>query len=106
MDIIITVLSWFCFIFGVFFSITGAFGLFRFPDFYTRIHAASVTDTLGAGLIILGLALQSTSGLMVLKLLLIVLILAYTGPTAVHTLAKTARQEKLKPVLDTKGEKP
>lgn len=105
METIINVSSWFCIITGGFFGITGAIGLFRFPDFYTRIHAASVTDTLCAGLIIVGLALQSTSGFMILKLLLILFILAYTGPTAVHALAKTARRENIDPVLDNMGEK-
>ena len=106
MDTLINILSWFCFISGSFLGVTGAFGLFRFPDFYTRMHAASITDTLCAGLIVTGLALHSASGLMILKLLLILFILAYTGPTAIHALAKTARQENLEPMLDSKGEKP
>lgn len=100
MDIVIHMLSWACFLGGGFFGITGALGLFRFPDFYTRMHAASVTDTLCAGLIVLGLILQSGFGLMMLKLFLLLLVLAYTAPTAAHTLAKTARRTGLKPVLD------
>lgn len=99
---IIEILSWFCFIGGGFLGITGAIGLYRFPDFYTRLHAASITDTLCAGLIISGLALQGASTLMVLKLLLILFILAYTAPTAAHTLAKTARQQDLEPALNKK----
>ena len=104
MEMALDILSWFCIVVGGFLGITGAIGLFRFPDFYSRLHAASITDTLSVGLIILGLVLQSSSVLMVLKLLLLLLILAYTGPTAAHALAKTARQEKLKPVLDDNGE--
>jgi multicomponent Na+:H+ antiporter subunit G len=106
MEAIIDILSWLCIITGGFFGITGAVGLFRFPDFYTRMHAASITDTLCVGLIVFGLILQSASGLMILKLLLVLFILAYTGPTAAHVLAKAARQEKLEPALDNKGEKP
>lgn len=106
MDAFINILSWFFCVSGVFLGITGALGLFRFPDFYTRMHAASITDTLCAGLIVLGLVLQSTSGLMIIKLLLVLFIIAYTGPTAIHALAKTARQENLEPVLDNKGEEP
>lgn len=104
MDMIIFLSSWACIVLGVFFGITGAVGIHRFPDFYTRIHAASVTDTLCAGLIILGLILQSASWMMVIKLLLVLFILAYTGPTAAHTLAKTARKDNVEPILDNKGE--
>lgn len=105
MEAAMDIFSWICIITGGFLGVTGAIGMFRFPDFYTRMHAASITDTLCAGLIVLGLILQSTSGLMILKLLLVLFILAYTGPTAIHVLAKTARQENLEPVLDNKGEK-
>ncbi len=99
MDILIDTISWICIILGSFLGITGALGLFRFPDFYTRLHAASITDTLCVGLIMSGLVLQSQSVLMILKLLLIVFIMAYTGPTAVHALAKSARREKIEPFL-------
>ena len=107
MAIFIDILSWIFIVTGGFLGITGAFGLFRFPDFYTRMHAASITDTLCAGLIVMGLVLQSASALMIFKLLLVLFTLAYTGPTAIHTLAKTARQENLEPMLDShsKGEK-
>ena len=102
--LIIDIISWIFILCGSFLGLTGAVGLFRFPDFYTRLHSASITDTLCAGLISLGLILQSTSILMTLKLLLLLLILAYTGPTAAHVLAKTARKENLEPVLDNAGE--
>ena len=106
MDMFIYLLSWLLLLSGGLLGVTGAIGLFRFPDFYTRLHAASVTDTSCTGLIMLGLMLQGGSGLMVLKLLLVMFIMAYTGPTAVHALAKTARHEGLKPYLDDdKGEK-
>ena len=105
MDTIIYLLSWLFLLSGGLLGITGAIGLFRFPDFYTRLHAASVTDTSCTGLIMLGLMLQGGSGLMLLKLLLVMFIMAYTGPTAVHALAKSARHEGLKPYLDDKGEK-
>ncbi len=103
METLIDLLSWLCLLTGGMLGITGAIGLFRFPDFYTRLHAASVTDTSCTGLIMLGLMLQSGFGLMLLKLLLVMLILAYTGPTTVHALAKTARREGLKPYLDDEG---
>ncbi len=110
MDLVLDILSWIFIVAGGFFGITGAIGLFRFPDFYSRLHAASITDTFSVGLIILGLVLQSSSVLMVLKLLLLLLLFAYTGPTAAHALAKSARQAKLEPLLgdqtDKKGEAP
>jgi multicomponent Na+:H+ antiporter subunit G len=103
--IIIDIISWLFIISGGFFGITGAVGLFRFYDFYTRIHAAGIIDTLSIGLIMLGLMLQSASALMILKLLLVLFIMAYTGPTAIHALAKTARREGLEPIIGNKGEK-
>ena len=104
MDMLRELLSWAFLLTGGFLGITGAVGLFRFPDFFTRLHAASVTDTLCAGFIISGLMLQSDSWMMLIKLLLILLIFAYTSPTAAHSLAKAALHGHLKPLLDDKGE--
>jgi multicomponent Na+:H+ antiporter subunit G len=106
MAYVLDILSWLLIMAGGFVGITGAVGLFRFPDFYTRMHAASMTDTLTAGLILVGLMLQAGSILTVLKLALIFFIMAYTAPTAAHVLAKTARHVKLKPYLDGKGDAP
>lgn len=97
---ILDMLSWFFLVGGGFLGITGAVGLFRFPDFYTRLHAASVTDTLCAGFIVLGLVLQATDAMMVFKLVMILLILTYTSPTASHALAKSALHGGLKPLTD------
>ena len=76
---------------GAFFGLTGAIGLFRFPDFFTRVHAASITDSLAAMLIIIGLILQTDFGLVAVKLLFILIFLLLTSPTASHALAKSAR---------------
>ena len=76
---------------GVFFGLTGAVGLFRFPDFFTRVHAASVTDSVSAIFILFGLALQSGLTLVTVKLAFILLFLLLTAPTASHALAKSAR---------------
>ena len=96
--ILLDMVSWLCLLAGSFLGLTGAAGLFRFPDFYTRLHANSITETLCAGLILLGLALQANGAIMVIKLFLVFFVMAYTSPTAAHALAKTARQEKLEPV--------
>lgn len=101
MESLLDILSWIFLLVGGFLGLTGAVGLFRFPDFFTRLHAASVTDTLCAGLIVLGLLCQATSAMMVFKLLMILLILTYTSPTAAHALAKSALHGGLKPVTDS-----
>ena len=105
MELLIDIASWICLLTGGFLGITGAIGLFRFPDIFTRLHAASVTDTSSMGLIMLGLILQAGFGMMLLKLLLVLLILAYTSPTVAHTLIKTARREGPEPILYDKGDK-
>ena len=68
---VVTVASWLCLVGGGFFCVVGALGMLRMPDFYTRMHAASVIDTLGAGLILLGLMLQAGLTLVAVKLLFI-----------------------------------
>lgn len=93
------ILSWLCFATGGLLGVIGAVGLLRFPDFCTRVHAASVSDMLCAGLISLGLMLQSDL-LTTLKLLLLLFILAYTGPTAIHALVKTARRDDIYAEID------
>lgn len=82
---------------GSFFVIVGAIGIFRLPDFYTRLHGAGVTDTLGAALILLGLTFQSGLSLDTVKLLMILLFLLVTGPTSCHALAQAARVNGLEP---------
>ena len=95
--------SWVCLVAGGVFCVTGALGLVRMPDFYTRMHAASVTDTLGAGLILLGLVLQAGLTLVAVKLLMIGLLIFFTSPAATHALAKAAYARGLKPLLAVDG---
>lgn len=73
---------------GAVFGVLGGIGLLRFPDFYTRLHAAGITDTLCAFLIIAGLLLQTGLALVSIKLLLILLFMIFTSPTASHALAR------------------
>ena len=98
-DTFITVISWFCILIGSFFCFTGGVGILRFPDFYTRMHASGVTDTLGASLILIGLMFQAGWSLVLAKLVLILLFILLTNPTSSHALAKAALHSKLKPVL-------
>jgi len=97
MALLLDVLSWLALIAGGFFVVVGSIGLVRMPEFFTRIHAASITDTLGAGLIVLGLLLQSPDPLAAFKLILILLFLVITSPTATHALAKAALHGGLRP---------
>ena len=84
---------------GSIFVLIGAFGLSRLPDFYTRLHAAGITDTLGAELILLGLMFQAGLSLVTIKLILISLFIFFTSPTATHAVANAARVMGLKPML-------
>lgn len=92
-------LSWALLIAGSFFSIVGAIGMLRMPDVFTRMHAASVTETLGAGLILVGLMLQAGLSLVTVKLLILGVLIFIAGPTATHAIAHVAILRGLKPVL-------
>ena len=84
---------------GLFFVLAGTIGVLRLPDFYTRLHAAGMTDTLGAELILLALIFQADNLQMVLKLLLVAFFLFVTSPTATHAVAHAAYRAGLKPLL-------
>ena len=99
MSTLIDVASWVLLLAGGAFCIIGALGLVRMPDFFTRMHAASVTDTLGAGLMLLGLMLQAGFSLVTVKLIVLGLLIFFTSPTATHALAQAALARGLQPVL-------
>lgn len=99
MAFVIDMLSWACLLGGGFFVLVGGIGLLRLPDFFTRLHAAGITDTLGAGLIVLGLALQSGLSLVTVKLFLLLGFLIFTSPTATHAIARAAAHGQLRPLL-------
>ncbi len=102
----IDALSWVCLMGGGFFCVVGAVGMLRMPDFYTRMHAASVIETLGAGLILLGLMLQAGFTLVAVKLMIVGLLIFFASPTATHALARAAMARGLKPVLSDKETAP
>ena len=104
MSAVLDVASWILLVAGGLFCVVGAIGLHRMPDVYTRMHAASVTDTLGAGLILLGLILQAGWTLTMAKLVIIGLLIFFTSPAAAHALVRAALGRGLKPLLD--GEAP
>lgn len=90
-------LSWFFLVVGSLFVIVGGVGLLRLPDFFTRIHAASVTDTVGSWMILIGLMFQTELGLITAKLALVLVFLIITSPLASHALAKAAYLHGLVP---------
>lgn len=98
--LIVEILSWICLVAGGVVGVIGAIGIHRFPDFYTRLHATGITDTLCALLIIAGLVLQAGFTLAAVKLMMIFLFLFITSPTASHVLANAAMHGGLKPRLD------
>jgi multicomponent Na+:H+ antiporter subunit G len=90
MNWLIDLLSWTCFLAGGFFCISGSVGLHRLPDFFSRIHSASVTDTLAAPLLLLGVILQAELSLDSIKIFLVMGFLLATNPTATHAMVKAA----------------
>ncbi len=87
-----------CLLGGSLFSVVGGIGIVRFPDFFTRLHAGGVTDTAGAGLILVGLAVLAGASLSAVKLLMILFFLYVTSPTACHALAQAALTQGLRPI--------
>lgn len=111
-DWLIWLLSWLLILTGCVFIVSGGIGLIRMPDLYTRLHAASVTDTGGAIFIVLGLLLQALfvfdNPMAAIKVVLLLFFTLFTAPTASHALAKTAllsghvpSDEKGDPILDS-----
>ena len=87
---VLDILSWLLLLAGATFVIIGAFGMLRLPDFYSRLHPAGLTDTMGAGLILLGLLLQAETVIVGVKLLIIAVFLLFTSPTSAHATARAA----------------
>ena len=96
---LVNVASWVLLGGGAVFLFVGGVGLLRLPDFYTRVHAAGLTDTLGAGLVLIGLMTQADGPLIAAKLFLILAFLFFTSPTATHALARAALLNGLQPRL-------
>ena len=100
MVLFIEIASWVLLVGGAGFCIVGAVGLLRMPDLYSRTHAATITDTLGAGMVLVGLALQAGPNLTALKLLMVLAFLLYTSPVSGHALVKAAYSHGIKAELD------
>lgn len=96
--------SWVLLAGGCFFCVTGGIGLLRLPDVYCRAHAAGLTDTLGAGLILVGLMFQATSVMVVIKLFFVLSFLMLTSPTGTHALTRAAYTHGIEPAVERRPE--
>lgn len=101
---VLNLASWILIVAGSIFCMIGALGLLRMPDLFTRMHAASLVDTLGAALLLLGMILQAGFTLVTAKLLITGLLLFFTSPTATHALARAARARGVEPMLANESE--
>jgi len=100
MSAVVDILSWFFLVAGGLFCVIGMIGVIRLPDMFARLHGASITDTLGAGFIIIGLVLQSGFTLVTAKLIIIMGLILLTSPVATHALAQAALHAGIRPKLD------
>lgn len=84
---------------GAILCIIGTIGVLRFPDVYTRLHAASITDTSGAGFVLFGMALMAPDWLVLVKIVCILIFLMLTSATSSHALANAALTAGLQPKI-------
>ena len=91
---------------GIFFLLVGSVGIIRLPDFYSRTHATSKSDTLGMILIIVGLIIFEGLTINSGKLVLVLVFILLANPIGAHALARAAYNAGLKPLFpDNKKDK-
>ena len=105
MELYLDILSWILLGSGAVFGVISGIGMLRFPDFYSRVHAAGISDTLVAMLILSGLALQADSMSVIVRLGMILLFILITSPVSTHALVRSAMLHKLKPWERKEGDK-
>lgn len=101
MAMVVDAISWVLLTLGGFSVLIGGIGALRMPDLYTRMHAASVTDSLGTMLVIGGVILQAGFTLAAVKLAATLVFLLFTSPTAANALASAALMAGINPGLAT-----
>ncbi len=110
MNTVITIVSAFLIIAGLMFFLGAAIGIIRFPDFYTRMHAAGKGDTLSSLLVLLGFAVYQLKDfhslahdwvilLVILKLMAISTFILLTSPTSTHALMNAGWEDGIEPDL-------
>ena len=90
---------------GVFFAVVAVVGLVRLPDLYTRAHSTSKSETLGAVLVLAAVAIAFEGTLSTLKVVLLLLFMFLTNPTAAHAIVRAAAEQDIEPWTDG-GEEP
>ncbi|MEL6257685.1 MAG: monovalent cation/H(+) antiporter subunit G [Pseudomonadota bacterium] len=91
---------------GALLTIVGSVGVLRFPDFYTRLHAASVIDTSSATLLLIGMAVLAPGWGVVFKVAVIWIFLFMTSPTASHAIANAAHVAGHQPLIGREAREP
>jgi multicomponent Na+:H+ antiporter subunit G len=104
--IVVDTLSWMLLLAGSFFLVVGAIGLNRMPDVFSRLQATGVSDTAGAGFLLLGMMLQAGFTLVTVKLIFLLVIFVFTAPVATHAVTRAALSVGVEPKLfDSEGRK-
>ncbi len=96
--VLVDALSWTFLLTGAFFAVVGAIGVLRLPDVFTRLHAAGMTDTMGAGMILAGLMLQAGLSMVTVKLIFVLLFVVVTSPLSTHATARAALHGGVQPI--------
>lgn len=99
-DLVLDSATWILLIAGSLLLLITGFGLLRLPDLYTRVHAGGMADTLATFLIFIGLSFQSGFSIVTVKLLMVIVFVFFTSPTASYALAHASFVAGLKPKLD------
>ena len=99
MSILADIVTFLFLIGGIVSMLIGSYGVLKLPDVFARMHAAGMVDTLGLGLIIIGLMFQGGFSLISFKLFLIIVFVLYTGPAVTHALAQAALNSGVEPMI-------
>ncbi len=100
MAILLDIVTLACLLAGSISMLIGGYGLLKMPDVFARMHAAGMVDTLGLGLIMVGLMFQAGFSLITFKLFLIIAFVLYTSPAVTHALAHACLKNGVEPLLD------
>lgn len=104
-ELVVEIVSWILILTGSAFTVIGAIGTVRFPNFWSRLHAASVSESAGMILLIAGMCLYSGMTLVTVKLIVIGVFIFITGPTSTHAVANAALMSGERPEEDVGEEK-
>jgi len=87
---------------GTLFFLVGTIGVLRLPDFFCRTHAATKCDTVGAGSLLLALAIYNGPDVSTLKIVVLAGLVLLSSPTAGHAIARAAYRTGFRPWVDDK----